>query len=340
MKKYLTDANSALGYASLQQENLTGVAHLYFLKNSHDQLTHFLLSNLLNALQPQAFELEAIYSSFDTSLLTGLILRDQSIAFVSGKIPPDNAIVLDFLEAYRPHNQKSILRLKEDMNEQYDKLYQHFHRALIIHDDWEKIYINNMDFEKADALKEKVITQFFHAPPKDKEGLIVRRFFGASTTGLYFDFIQELTAGLKRYLIKGRPGTGKSTLMKAVAAHTKALGYNTEVYHCGFDPNSLDMVLVPELGICIFDATAPHEYFPTESTDEVIDTYQAFVNPGTDQLFEQALKSISTRYKQEIKQGIACLKKAHDLRQKINTLYDQALDMDQALFIFSDAMML
>ena len=59
--------------------------------------------------------------------------------------------------------------------------------------------------------------------------------------------IQDLTEGFKRYMIKGRPGTGKSTLLKELAKKSETLGYDTEIYHCSFDPQSLDMVLIQSL---------------------------------------------------------------------------------------------
>ena len=43
-------------------------------------------------------------------------------------------------------------------------------------------------------------------------------------------------------------------LVGAIAIHY----FDVEIYHCGFDPHSLDMVIVREVGIAIFDSTSPH----------------------------------------------------------------------------------
>lgn len=48
---------------------------------------------------------------------------------------------------------------------------------------------------------------------------------------------------------------------------------------------SLDMVLLRELDIVIFDSTAPHEYFPDRDNDEVVDMYEITVTPGTDEKY-------------------------------------------------------
>lgn len=59
------------------------------------------------------------------------------------------------------------------------------------------------------------------------------------------------------YYLKGGPGTGKSTLMKKIAAAFD--GERVSVYHCASDPRSLDAVVLEDRGVFVADATAPHE---------------------------------------------------------------------------------
>ena len=58
------------------------------------------------------------------------------------------------------------------------------------------------------------------------------------------------------YIIKGGPGTGKSTLMKRLSCKKSEL---TELLYCSSDPSSLDgVILHDEKRIEIYDGTAPH----------------------------------------------------------------------------------
>src|SRR5699024_6248712 len=88
-------------------------------------------------------------------------------------------------------------------------------------------------------------------------------------------------------------GTGKSVFMKKVAEACMNHGLDIELYHCSFDPNSVDMVLVRDLDFCIFDSTAPHEKNPDRRDDVVIDLYEEAVAPGTDETY--AYKSHMTK---------------------------------------------
>ena len=72
-------------------------------------------------------------------------------------------------------------------------------------------------------------------------------------------------------------------MLKQIAAAGELHGFDLEIYHCGFDPHSLDMIIIRELGLAIFDSTAPHEYFPSRDGDEIIDMYGLLIAEGTDE---------------------------------------------------------
>ena len=51
-------------------------------------------------------------------------------------------------------------------------------------------------------------------------------------------------------------------LDKALAARAEELGQETEYIHCSGDPDSLDAVVLPGLGVAVADGTAPHGTAP------------------------------------------------------------------------------
>ena len=59
------------------------------------------------------------------------------------------------------------------------------------------------------------------------------------------------------YVIKGGPGTGKSTLMRKCAELAERHGFSTVRYLCGSDPDSLDCVVL-DSRVAVLDGTAPH----------------------------------------------------------------------------------
>lgn len=65
------------------------------------------------------------------------------------------------------------------------------------------------------------------------------------------------------FIIKGGPGTGKSSFMKYFAVRAKKKGLKTLLCPCSSDPNSLDAVILPEKKLAILDGTPPHTLEPT-----------------------------------------------------------------------------
>lgn len=66
----------------------------------------------------------------------------------------------------------------------------------------------------------------------------------------------------KVYIIKGGPGTGKSSFMRKVAKTAEEKNLNCIYCPCSSDPNSLDGVILPEKKTVILDGTAPHTLDP------------------------------------------------------------------------------
>ncbi|MBQ3161887.1 MAG: hypothetical protein IJC04_07160 [Oscillospiraceae bacterium] len=89
------------------------------------------------------------------------------------------------------------------------------------------------------------------------------RYFlgGTSPTGFKTRFGDTVfDTDYHTYIIKGGPGTGKSSLMKKLA---KAFpDAEKEFYYCSSDPDSVDAVVFTKSRIALVDGTAPHTFDP------------------------------------------------------------------------------
>ncbi len=66
----------------------------------------------------------------------------------------------------------------------------------------------------------------------------------------------------KAYIIKGGPGTGKSSFMKKIAKTAEENSNKYILCPCSSDPQSLDAVILPDRKIVVLDGTAPHTIDP------------------------------------------------------------------------------
>ena len=85
-------------------------------------------------------------------------------------------------------------------------------------------------------------------------------YFLAANTGQGFYSLYDAFPGKGRFLhiIKGGPGTGKSGFMRSLREAARSHGLDTVSVLCSGDPDSLDGLLLPALGLAWVDGTAPH----------------------------------------------------------------------------------
>ena len=90
-------------------------------------------------------------------------------------------------------------------------------------------------------------------------------FLGANTPfGFvsHFDEMLNPEAMDKLYIMKGGPGTGKSTILKKISKSALKKEKNMELIHCSSDPDSLDGIVFNDIRTCVLDGTSPHVIDP------------------------------------------------------------------------------
>lgn len=339
IKNYYAGGNTARGFYSLYESNLKDLNRLYILKGGPGTGKSSLMREIGSYWVDQGYNIEYLHCSSDNNSIDGVKIIDLKVGIVDGTAPhviepkAPGAIeeYINLGEAWDSEKlatqREKINKLNEDRSEAFKKAYSTFAEALKIHDDWEKIYIENMDFDKANELTNKLIRTFYGNMTLNKPSDVKHRFLGAATPKGAVDFVPNLTEDVtKRYFIKGRPGSGKSTMLKKLVSEGEKRGFDVEVYHCGFDPHSLDMLIVRELGLCIFDSTAPHEYFPSREGDEIIDIYGSIIPLGTDEIFADKIETFSSSYKEKMKEAISYLAQAKSFHDELEKIYIEAMD--------------
>mgnify|MGYP001773923806 FL=1 len=90
-------------------------------------------------------------------------------------------------------------------------------------------------------------------------------FLGSNSEHGFHSLYDGFCAGDGDFLrvIKGGPGTGKSSFMRAIGLAAEAAGHDVEYIICSGDPDSLDGIYIPDLHVGYADGTAPHVMDPS-----------------------------------------------------------------------------
>lgn len=346
---YFARGNTAQGLFQLTASAYQGLQAIYVLQGYPGGTEEFLMK-LGHAYSYRNFKLQLIHQPLDNDWLEGILIEDRSIAIIDGEAWTEElqsgGAEIHFIDLKAALDQEKLLanasrieEIEQEIKRLYDTAYESFNRTLRIHDDWEKLYIDNLDRERMNQLAVEWCDDYLQSvvisgqqdgeQDRSTAGLakVRHRFLGAATWRGAVDYIPNLTDQLHtRIFVKGRPGSGKSTLFRKIADTAVQKGIETEIYHCGFDPHSLDMLIFPELSLAIFDSTAPHEHFPVREGDAILDVYELAIAAGTDEKYEDEIREVRQQYSNSMRQSIAYLAEVKEFRNELVSIYEAAAD--------------
>ncbi len=224
----------------------------------------------------KGYDVEIHHCSSDNGSIDGVVFPEIGVGILDGtwphvvdpKVPGavDEIIWLGEFwdeESVRA-NKQEILKAQKGAESVFRRAYRFLKAAQIIYEDWESVYIEAMDFGKANIIAKQIIDENFgHIEVAPKPGFQRKLFASAITPDGMVNYLNSIVAPCKkRYAICGNPGTGKSVLLHKVAVAALERGFFVETYFCPLHPEKVEHVVVPGLGLALTKSIEPHTYVP------------------------------------------------------------------------------
>lgn len=341
IRHYYAGVYSSKGYYSLHSEALKQLTKIYVLDGPPGTGKSTLMRKAGLVLMDAGYSLDYIHTPLDQQSIEGVLFPELSIGIITNKwlehVDPTEItgelVTIDFHPFINQEsivsNEEAINKLNDDLEDTINEVYKSFKAAKELHIKKEEIYLSMMNFDKANEVTEQLLQTIFERCHSKYTDLAteISLFFGAATPEGPVNFIENLTADAnRRVIIKGRPGSGKSTMMKKIVSKAKELGYSVAIFPCGFDPSSLDMVWIDELKTAVLDGTSPHEINPFRDVDEVVDMFELCIDPAVEQTHATELNELDLGYKQLMTEGKNLLSRARQIEKSIEEYYTNATD--------------
>lgn len=328
--------NTPRGFHSFYALGLKNMDRIFILKGGPGTGKSTLMRKIGLEMADRGYNVELWYCSSDNDSLDGVIIPDLKTAVVDGTAPhvidPRYPGVVDQIinlgdhwdERYLKSHKKEIKNLVDEISGSFAAAYDHLHEAKKVYDEWKNINVEAMDFEKANQKTEQLMQEIFNV----NAPMVRHMFAGAITPGGLVNFISNITEDCKtRYILKGLPGTGKSTLIKKIAEGAVDRGYHTDLYYCALDPDSLDMVVIPQLGIAVLDGSVPHAEDPERSGDKIINMLD-YLNLDRVNKESERLTNVQAEFECLMSEAVGKIGQAKSLHDKLEGYYIKAMDFE------------
>ncbi|HHW17713.1 MAG TPA: hypothetical protein GXX30_02260 [Firmicutes bacterium] len=242
------------------------------------------MTSIARDMVESGYDVEIHHCSSDNNSIDGVVFPAIGVGIIDGTFPhvvdPKVPGAVDEIvwlgefwdeEAVRSKKEE-ILQAQKAADSVFRRAYRFLKAAQIVYEDLESVYVEAMDFGKANMIAAKIIEENFGATTiSPKPGFLRRLFASAITPDGMVNYLNTIVVPCKkRYVITGNPGTGKSVLLEKVAKAALERGFFVEAYFCPLHPEKVEHVIVPELKLALTKSIEPHTYVPGQ-TDIIVD---------------------------------------------------------------------
>ena len=328
--------NTYRGFHSFFAQGLKNMERIFILKGGPGTGKSTLMRKIGLEMADRGYHVDFWHCSSDNDSLDGVIIPELKTAVVDGTAPhtidPRYPGVVDQIinlgdhwnEQYLKSYKDEIKKLTDEIGGYFVAAWEYLDQAKKTYDQWKKINGAAMDFEQVNQKTEQLIQEIFNV----NAPLVRHMFSGAITPGGLVNFINNITEDCKtRYILKGLPGTGKSTIIRKIAEGAVDRGYQTDLYHCALDPDSLDMVVIPQLRLAVLDGSIPHVADPERPGDQVINLLD-YYNPDLVAEEYKKLAGIEKEFSNLMQEAVGKLAQAKNLHDKLEGFYVKAMDFE------------
>jgi hypothetical protein len=286
----------------------------------------------------RGLDVEFHHCSSDPASLDGLVVPGVGAALLDGTKPHiydpkfpgvvDEIINLgEYLDAagLREHSQE-IQAASIEGSRRFRSAYRYLRAARQIYENLEEKIKEIQDWgwvnQESDRLCKEILGD---VPVARKPGRQRHLFVSALTPeGPITHAASLIGPSTQVVILKGQPGTGKSTILGKLAAAAAERGYGVEVYHNPVEPAKLQHVLIPQLDVLAASST---ELFPftIERECPIID-----LDCGLDlnrlDSYQRELEIDDRTFHQLLETAVSLIAKAREGHRELEKYYEPNID--------------
>lgn len=236
---------------------------IFYIKGGPGTGKSSLMYKVAKVFLDKGYSVEFFHCSSDNESLDAIKIKDLNIALIDGTAPHMNdpslpgavdetlnlGVCLNEKELRNQRN--SITEISSAIKYTFSRAYTYINSAKTIHDDWSYHNKKALDMIALNSLSEKLKNEIIKKPigGLGKERHLFATAFTPNGIVSYVNTLYQDTDNI--YILKGEPGTGKTSVLTYIKNEAIRNGYSIEVFHDPLIPSRIEHIIIPDLNTVI-----------------------------------------------------------------------------------------
>ncbi len=236
-----------------------------------------IISQTAEALLERGFSLEVYRNWLDPNITSGFSLLSPALMVFdeeledpvggNGVMPNKVIDISSFWDYGQLQSQKKALCTLTWQTTRRKQTISSYLKELGIILQEKKSYVSDsMDFVTVNRITQQVISEIFARQASQTEDAQLPQLFVSAITAYGFEHsVNALVSGYKHfYLLRGDPGSGRSTILARVAEHAAMNGLSTRSFYGPLEPDRLELLLIPGLRTALVGGMVVDSFHPSD----------------------------------------------------------------------------
>jgi hypothetical protein len=341
IKKVFPGSNTAEGYYSFYDYIITPDANrVFIIKGGPGVGKSTFMRSIAESLLQQGFDVELHCCSSDNGSLDGIVFPQLGVGIVDGMAPhvldprlPGAVDEIVYFGDYwnedkiRAH-KRELKNLNKEVARTFTRAYRFLKAAQIIYRDWEEANTEGMNFGWVNQQTRTIIDRILGGKPVAAQVGYDRHLFARAITpdGIVNHLDTIIGTCRNKYVIAGKPGTGKSALLAKVGQAALERGYFVELYHCPLNPGKVEHIVIPELDVALTKSIEPHIYKAT--CDDIMISMDEGLSPAVAKKYGNIIAENKETFFALFNRAIGFISDAKDIHLQLEQYYAPYMDFD------------
>lgn len=277
IRRVFPGGNTSYGFYSFYDNILPQeeASRIFILKGGPGTGKSTFMTRIAEDMVKLGLDVECHQCSSDNGSLDGIVIPSARVAIIDGTAPhivdPKNPGAVDeivnlgeyFNESRLSAAKEEILHTTKRISRLFRTAYSLLKEGKVAYDEWKSYVKESMDLPRYNEILNALIDKIFEGVHDRLSSMPKHRhlFASAITPGGLVNFADTLiNSSMKSYAIEGEPGSGVKELISRIAQAAFERGLSTEEFHCPFEPDLLDMLIIPEINTVLINTSKPLHY--------------------------------------------------------------------------------